>query len=410
MRIPRHERPWVMCAIFLLFVLLTIYDKKNNPNSRVAMNNKTQKGKVSVTKYNAGGTQYGNNNSLSGEDYYNDDDEGSEQNDIDDDDDDDDDNNNNDRIGTTVSVDDLPGVPSTDFNFCTVPYVFIRDANRTVDIPYQCDGPYYRSFISHLRAFSDDMVTQGEQSFDWGHRTTLPANRKYLFLGNSHTRQTGMALLCQLNVRNTESLEQRNLAMARRYDLDNGAQVYLVANSYVVHSPKWVELLEKQIGVKLTDFDAVVLGLFNTCNADVNTTFTKEMKEMTDEGSGVDCMKQEGPSLKDVAAAYPGPLVYVSMFATYRHSTYSQAREDANKLRSRSNLLYLDGRQYIRMDGMEECGSPKRDALSDCANDEDARRHHHRCVGKFGGHPDLIAWDVVEFLYKHVSAAETAKS
>ena len=408
MRIPRHERPWVACAIFLLFVLLTIYDKKNNPNSRVVANSKTQKERKSVVKYNPNGAKYGNNNSLSGEGYYDDDDDdvdgGSDQDRVDDDDD---------RISapdSSVNLDDLADVPSTDFNFCTVPYVLMRDTNRTVDIPYQCDGPYYRSFISHLRAFSDDMVTQGEQSFDWGHRSTLPANRKYLFLGNSHTRQTAMALLCQLNVRNTESLEQKNLAMARRYDLDNDAQVFLVVNSYVVHSPKWVELLEKQVGVKLADFDAVVLGLFNTCNADVNTTFTTEMKEMTDEDAQVDCMNQEGPSLKDVAAVYSGPLLYVSMFATYRYYTYSQDKEDASKLRSRSNLLYLDGRQYIRMDGMEECGSPKRDELVDCANDEDARRHHHRCVGKFGGHPDLIAWDVVEFLYRHVSSAETAES
>eukprot|EP00977_Amphora_coffeiformis_P027205 scaffold34595_cov160-Amphora_coffeaeformis.AAC.15 len=405
MRIPRHERPWVACAIFLLFVLLTMYDKKNNPNSRVVANNKTQKEKISATKYDTSSVdKYGNNSPLPGQDYYDDDDDGGndEQDGVDDDDDY--------RIGApndSINLDDLPDVPSTDFNFCTAPYVLMRDSNRTVDIPYQCDGPYYRSFISHLRAFSDDMVTQGEQSFDWGHRTTLPANRKYLFLGNSHTRQTAMALLCQLNVRNTESLEQKNLAMARRYDLDNGAQVYLVVNSYVVHSPKWVGLLEKQVGVNLTDFDAVVLGLFNTCNSDVNTTFTKEMKEMTDEDAGVDCMNQEGPSLKNVAAVYPGPLLYVSMFATYRYYTYSQDKEDASKLRSRSNLLYLDGRQYIRMDGMEECGSPKRDELSDCANDEDARRHQHRCVGKFGGHPDLIAWDVVEFLYRHVSAAES---
>ena len=153
-----------------------------------------------------------------------------------------------------------------------------------------------------------------------------------------------------------------------------------------------------------------VLGVFNTCNAEVNTTFATDMKGMLDEEDGVDCLNQEGPSLKEVAAVYSGPLVYVSMFATYRYKTYSQDRDDANKMRSRSNLLYLDGRQYIRMDGMEECGSPKRDEMSDCVDDDDARRHHHRCVGKFGGHPDLVAWDVVEFLYKHVTAAETAAS
>lgn len=408
MRIPRHERPWVACAIFLLFVLVSLYDKKNNLNSRAVTHTTTQKQITSTSKFISSDGKY-TNASLSGEDYF--------------DDDDDEDNNwdggedENDRIHAknshahkSVSFDELPDVPTTDFNFCTDPHVLIRDSNRTIDIPYQCDGPYYRSFISHLRTFSDDMVTQGEQTFNWGHRNNLPANRKYLFLGNSHTRQTAMQLLCQLNVQNTESLEEKNKAMARRYDLDNGAEVFLVVNSYVVHSPNWAKLLEEQIGIPLSGFDCVVLGVFNTCNAEVNTTFATDMKGMLDEEAGVDCLKQEGPSLKEVAAVYHGPLVYVSMFATYRFKTYSQDREDATKMRGRSNLLYLDGRQYIRMDGMEECGSPKRDEMSDCVDDDDARRYYHRCVGRFGGHPDLIAWDIVEFIYRHVKPAETAAS
>lgn len=224
-----------------------------------------------------------------------------------------------------------------------------------------------------------------------------------------------MALLCQLgnHVSHTESLEPTNKAMARRYDLDNGTQIYLVVNSFVVHSPQWMSLLEKQIGVALTDFDAVILGVFNTCNNDdANTTFAKDMKELQDEESGVDCINQDGPSLAQVAAVYPGPLAYVSMFATYRYKTYSKDRDDAKVLQSaagggrpNNNLAYLDARQYLRMYELEECGSAHRDVLSDCVHGEEARRYHHRCVGRFGGHVDLIAWDVVEFLYKHTGSA-----
>lgn len=267
---------------------------------------------------------------------------------------------------------------------------------------------HYPTTQLNLHSHSDDLVTMGDQTPAWGHRHSLPPNKRYLFLGNSHTRQTCMALLCQLhNVSHTESLEPTNKAMARRYDLDHGTQIYLVVNSFVVHSPQWASLLEKQIGVALKDFDAIILGLFNTCNnADANTTFAKDMKELQDEESGVDCINQDGPTLAQVAAEYSGPLAYVSMFATYRYKTYSQDRDDAKVLHAagRSNLAYLDARQYLRMYELEECGSANRDALSDCVHGEEARRYHHRCVGRFGGHPDLIAWDVVEFLYKHTAA------
>ena len=392
LKVTRQERPWAVCAIFLLFVLVTLYDAKNNPRVRVGVAVPPNAGRNSNNNM-AGGRPQGTVKVKGQSAIVGDDKEHDDKNDAD----------NGSSVAPLFDASHLPEVPSSDFSFCTRPYLWLRDTNRTLDIPYQCDGPLYRSFIGQLRTFSDDLVTTGEQSSEWGHRTHLPAGKRYLFLGNSHTRQTAMALLCQFPVRDSTSLESKNKAMARKYDLENGTEVYLVVNSYAVHSPKWVELLEKQIGVALHDFDAVIIGVFNTCNNDdANTTFAKDMKEMEDEDTGVDCINQDGPTLKEVAAVYAGPLAYVSMFATYRYKTYSQDKEDAKVLmHNRTNLLYLDGRQYLRMYGLEECGSANRDALSDCVHGEEARRYHHRCVGRYGGHPDLIAWDVVEFLYKY---------
>ena len=309
-------------------------------------------------------------------------------------------------VTTTVSQREpsLPTLPPTDFNFCTEPYVYVLDKNRTLDIPYQCDGPRYRSFMTGLRKFINDLITSGEQSPTWGHQRSLPENKKYLFFGNSHTRQVAMQMLCQLNVQYEETLDNtKNLAMARRYDMDNGAQVYLVINSYVVHSPQWPELLALQTGVKLDDFDAVILGMFNRCHSeDANTTFAQLMLLANNSDYGVDCSRVDGPSLKEVAAVYTGPLLYVSMFATYRAHTYLVDLEDAKKLRTkRPSLMGLSARHYIKDYGLPECGSAKRDLLLDCTENEDARRHQHRCVGQYGGHPDLIAWDVIEFLYDH---------
>lgn len=361
MNISRQDRPWLVVAIFLLFVLLSLCERKYGASSTSAETFTKQSNPIQAPSFTS------------------------------------------DIIPETVDYSKLPVPPPSTFHFCTKPHITLRATNRTVGIPYQCDGPLYRSFVGHLRAFIGDLVAGGDQSTNWGHRKALPPNRRYLFLGNSHTRQSANAMLCQLNVLHSEALDPTNAAMARRYDLENGAQVYLVVNSYAVHSPRWVEILAKQIGVPLADFDAVVLGVFNTCNAPVNTTFAAEMKALGNNESGVDCINRDGPSFVEVAAAYPGPLAYMSMYATYRYSTYSKDRDDLLEMhKTRSNLLYLDGRQYVR-DMMEECGSAKRDELTDCIHDDQARRYLHRCVGQFGGHPDLLAWEAIEFFYQYAS-------
>lgn len=51
-----------------------------------------------------------------------------------------------------------------------------------------------------------------------------------------------------------------------------------------------------------------------------------------------------------------------------------------------------------------ECGSKARDGVSDCINDAEAERYFHRCVGPAGGHADLIAWDIIEFVWKSQEA------
>jgi hypothetical protein len=315
---------------------------------------------------------------------------------------------------TAVVFSQLPTLPPSTFEFCTMPGVWISDKNDTMSVPYHCDGPLYRSFASLLHAavqdFSNEKREQQEQPL-WGHRTALPPGKRILMLGNSHTRQVATSLLCQLGVHgqvwHQRSLDPaHNANMARKFQLSNGAQLYLVVNSYVVHSPNWVKLLEVQIGVKLQDFDALVLGVFNTCDAPVNTTFATEMKDWSDNLDDVDCFNVDGPNLTDVAAVYFGPVVFVSMFAHYRYATYEPALEAAVELgQVRPNLLGVDARHYIESASLGECGSLDRTGLSDCVHNNTARRFAHRCVGPYGGHADLISWDVLEFLYEHLGEA-----
>lgn len=122
LRVTRPERPWAVCAVLLLFVLVTVYDAKNNPRMRAPslQQQQQQVGTVYVKR-------------------------------LGDNDDTDDDNDND--VNSPVTT-PLADVPVTDFNFCTLPHVQITgDNKRTIDIPYQCDGPLYRSFIGQLRTF-----------------------------------------------------------------------------------------------------------------------------------------------------------------------------------------------------------------------------------------------------------------
>jgi hypothetical protein len=228
-----------------------------------------------------------------------------------------------------------------------------------------------------------------------------------------------MQLLCQItNPHNNNShkivqvqaLDVRNLARARKYVLDDGSEVYLIINSDLVHSTHWVTLLQTQMNIStLHELDAIVVGVFNDCHVDVNTTFAQEMKDAINTTQGIDCTQHNGPTVQDVAAVYAGPILYVSMFATYRSKHYQmelasipQIQQHYSGTPPRTNIHGMEARQYIKDYQLPECGSAQRETISDCFPDEETlRRYHHRCVGPYGGHPDLIAWDVLEFLYQH---------
>ena len=89
------------------------------------------------------------------------------------------------------------------------------------------------------------------------------------------------------------------------------------------------------------------------------------------------------------------------MFATNRRP---QILADFGEFKSVRNhkraLKYLDARKYIKMmgDHLWECGALSKSVALDCVHNETAQESLHRCVGSNGAHPDLIAWDVAEFL------------
>ena len=187
----------------------------------------------------------------------------------------------------------------------------------------------------------------------------------------------------------------------KRFTLKNNVTVYTVTNSPIVHSEQWVEMLEDMMGRPLSSIDAVVLGQFNSCRLDKGTNYAKEMMEQ----SGISCADNEGPTVKEMAAVYGGPLAFAGMYHTARLELDNLASDMVQDLRrgkqGRKNVKYIDARKYIDLSGME-CGSHGH-GEHDCHHEiQKARIRYHRCVGPEGGHPDLIAWDAMEFMRKQL--------
>lgn len=290
--------------------------------------------------------------------------------------------------------------------------IMVNNRTHSIPVPYQCAGPVYNNFTAELRQFAAQQIHSGKKHPLWGQRG-LPPNKWILFWGNSHTRQIGNSLVAQhtgeiVKLKRYDAHINKN--MARRFDLTQNRTVFIIANSYVAYSHNWLGLLQKQMGKKLWKMSALIVGTFNTCNAPVHTTFEDEMEEIVGQFAGVDCDTIEGPTFEMIAKEYKGPMAYASMFATYRHKEINEAHDQVLQLQhaqeqidpsQRRTFVYEDARQYIDEMGTE-CGSPIRNgkSLSDCENTPYAARKYHRCTGAHGGHPDLVAWDLIDFIWQ----------
>lgn len=92
------------------------------------------------------------------------------------------------------------------------------------------------------------------------------------------------------------------------------------------------------------------------------------------------------------------------MFARYRDDDIAVAKVEVEELqKKRDKVHYIDARQYINEMQME-CGAEKTtsDKNPDCDHSKTAGDKYHRCIGELGGHPDMIAWDVNELVWKYM--------
>jgi len=291
------------------------------------------------------------------------------------------------------------------FRFCTKKFMTFC-GNPEFKLGYLCSGDHYDEFGSALESLAATLPEpMGRRPFP------VAANKTVLVMGNSHTRQMILALMCQYS---DEIVEYDNMCLdSERGDrfmvrFRNDATILSQTNSPIVYSPTWPTLIETISGGRpLKSFDGIVLGKFNAYEDSKGTSFVETMSQaLKDVPGNVDFTKASPPSLKDVAGVYEGPIVYVGMFAKYGMQEQSANKDFVQSARSnRDNLSVIDGRKYINMMKME-CGALSFDSEGLCLEKKDEANHSlsravdgmHRCTGDKGGHPDLIAWEVAEKL------------
>jgi hypothetical protein len=278
-------------------------------------------------------------------------------------------------------------------NFCQEQYLKLPTGNAsdsTWKVGYQCAGEEYEGFAKKLLAFAEDTTLHTDT---WGRRAfALPADKSVLFIGNSHTRQTFTAFICQF----ADQIETFSPSQGS-FHFKNNASVYIVYNSPVEISLNWVKRLEEIVQRKLDSWDSFVLGQFNGAGRDLeNTTYYRNMVNMSLHDKDLQFGKVTPPDIYKVAAAYSGPILFVSNYDRGKVAPATQIKEAIDGLNrdGRKNARAILSRKYIDVLG-HECGTEVVGGMGVCAQ----KRQAHRCMGKYGAHPDLIAFDVQEALY-----------
>ena len=182
---------------------------------------------------------------------------------------------------------------------------------------------------------------------------------------------------------------------AGRFVFANQAELYYVTNSYVPFSPHWNLLLEELIQVRVQGFDAVVVGWVNHCTDDGVQQMAQDFQI-----DGLQCTNSSSPEIKEWMDVYKGRLLFFTPFFQYGKKKQKQWATDMIHLKRnntrKGKLGYVYGRQHIEQVGHE--GSSKNPTGD--VDPPNSGKDGHRCVGRFGGYPDLAAWDVVEWLFE----------
>jgi hypothetical protein len=298
-----------------------------------------------------------------------------------------------------------------DHRFCHTPTIenIQNQSVNPIPVGYQCQGEAYDCFAMQMMEYI--RVQQGTSNVTtWGRRPyPIPANKTIFVLGNSHTRQTFNSMICQYADKLVSIDNPCDFATIVRFH--NHGVLILSTNSPLVFAHNWFELYKKCLhgeteannsGInldmyELDDFDAVVIGQVNQYNPNSKGNYLKGMLNYTATIPEVDIVNIPSPSVEDVVQLFPNhtAIVVVASFAVSMQKILPKSALQAIQNHTeRSNIVCLSGRKHINTIGIE-CGSNDHNTVGICGDGQTA----HRCTGKYGGHADLIAWDVIETLY-----------
>ena len=259
--------------------------------------------------------------------------------------------------------------------------------NSHLTVPFQCLGDEYTQFGTALHSFADNIAEHGDS---WGRRAYgLPSHRNILMLGNADTAQVAHSLACQhANAENKISsvaapIDERKTA--QKITFGNNSTLVLLTDDKIADAAedaaKFAAAVAAETGMSLDEFDGMIWGLLHDCGA-----------------VAANCRNTTQPAFDTALAVFSGPMLFISMMADARSEQAMAMRDVIREKRDlgHKNLWFISGRRYIskiKLEGATIYGN------GDADNVPKTGRYGHRCTGSAGGHADLLAFDVTEFLY-----------
>jgi hypothetical protein len=284
--------------------------------------------------------------------------------------------------------------PLPPLHFCRVPTLqTAEESQNPIDIPHQCQGPEYDQLARALLNFASNSQLHDRT---WGRRPNgggIPANQKVLILGNSDTQQIAYTMACQ----SAAVVRQEKPGVLRLEFANNAVAILLtdggesLRNVSSLHE-NFASAIQAQTGHSLDSFDAIVWGLLHDCGV---------LSEA--------CPNTTQVAYFAAAEQFDGPMFFIGMMADARQQQALAIRDQMHELVKtdvglqhhgpKKKLGFISGRRHIsqvKLEGATVYGG-------DADNAHKTGKTGHRCTGAQGGHPDLLAFDVTEFLYHQLT-------
>lgn len=305
--------------------------------------------------------------------------------------------------------------PLKDFKRCLIPVpkqignpaAKIKGLAPFLSLDYQCTGEPYEQFAEYLlepfiiqrvATAQDNANVNITRSPSWGRRNRLlpyrsdQTTRSILILGNSHTHQLVVTLLCQYSadiIQDNTTLLTYTYSMSAaataqpqpqlqsqsqhpssnqgsivRVQLSNAITIFIATNCPVLYSSQWAERLERILGQSLNSLDGIVMSQYFD-NEDGKSTQLQQQPSTTGTTNKAmfnidfDSVRASPIRLSDLVQVYAGRIIAVSSLVANKgdagmrydckeNEEYQQICDTVNeKHQARDHCVALDGQRYI---------------------------------------------------------------